>query len=94
MNTKRTRLTTTFTTRIETDIKARLEQIATYEDRSASYMANQAIKALIEEREATHGLIKTGLALVEKGNAHTETDIDTWLKAPIDTPFPKDTPRL
>ena len=52
--------TTTFSTRIDADLKQRLEQIAQYEDRSASYLANQAIRALVEEREATHALVRTG----------------------------------
>ena len=58
---------TSFTTRIDSELKANLEQIARYDDRSASYVANQAIKALVDERKATRELVETGLMLVEKG---------------------------
>lgn len=85
--------TTTFTTRIDPELKARLEQIAKYEDRSASYLANQAIKALVEEREATYGLIETALALTETGEIIPEGAVDAWLNAPEGTAFPKATPR-
>jgi len=80
--------TTTFTTRLDIDVKARLETIARYEDRSASYMANQAIKALIEEREATHELLETGLKLVEEGVSISEVAMDEWFDGPDDAPFP------
>lgn len=80
--------TTTFTTRLDTDLKARLEKIARYEDRSASYMANQAIKALIEEREATHELVVTGLALIDKGASFSEAAMDAWFEGDDDAPFP------
>ena len=80
--------TTTFTTRIDTKLKARLEEIAKSEDRSASYMANQAIQALVDERDATRELIETGMKLIEKGVSISEAAVDAWLKAPEGTPFP------
>ena len=85
--------TSTFTTRIDSNLKARLEQIAQFEDRSASYIANQAIASLIEEREATYGLIDTALALVDQGEVLSETAVDDWLAAPTDAQFPKVIPR-
>ncbi len=81
--------TTTFTTRIDADLKARLEQIAKNEDRTASYMANQAIKMLVEEREATRELVETSLELIDIMEAYTEEDVSAWLRAPEGTPFPK-----
>lgn len=81
--------TTTFTTRLDKDLKSRLEAIARYEDRSASYMANQAIKALIDEREATHELVATGLALIDKGVSISEEAVDAWFEGDDDAPFPK-----
>ena len=81
--------TTTFTTRIDTDLKARLEQIAKNEDRSASYMANQAIRFLVEEREATRRLVELGLKHIDKMDIYSEEDVDAWLKSPEGTPFPE-----
>ena len=81
--------TTSFTTRIDSELKAELEQIARYDDRSASYVANQAIKALVEERKATRELVETGLMMVEKGAPSIPAaDIHDWFMADDDRPFP------
>jgi predicted transcriptional regulator len=80
--------TTSFTTRIDPALKSRLEQIARLEDRSASYMANQAIRALVEEREATHELLAVGSQLIDKGVAIPEAAVETWLHADDATEFP------
>jgi Predicted transcriptional regulator len=82
--------TSSFTTRIDADLKAELEQIARYEDRSASYIANQAIRNFVEERKATRDLVKLGLEMVERGMPGIpEEDIEAWLMADEDLPFPK-----
>jgi len=81
--------TISFTTRLDRDLKSRLEKIANYEDRSASYMANQAIKAMVEEREATHELVATGLELINKGVSISAEAVNDWFKADDDVPFPK-----
>ena len=78
-----------FTTRLDTRLKASLEKIAQYEDRSASYIANRAIQNFIEEREATRELIDVGLSLVEKGVSISESAVDSWLNSPEDSPFPE-----
>ena len=83
-----TMATTTFTTRLDTEVKADLEAIARYEDRSASYLANQAITALVEERKATHELIGVGLKLIDKGVSISEEVMDAWFDGPEDAPFP------
>lgn len=71
---------TSLTTRIDADLKAELEQIARYERRSASFMANQAIRNLVDERRATRELLETGLALVEMGTSGIEPqDVHAWL---------------
>ena len=80
--------TTSFTTRIDSDLKSELEQIVRYEDRSASYIANQAIAAFVEERKQTHELVRVGLQLVDKGVSISESAIDKWMVDSEDTPFP------
>lgn len=80
--------TATFTTRLDTDVKAGLETIARYEDRSASYLANQAITALVEERKATHELIEVGLQLIDKGVSISEEAMDAWFDGADDAAFP------
>ncbi|TCS59738.1 hypothetical protein EDD52_11941 [Primorskyibacter sedentarius] len=82
--------TTSFTTRIDSELKMQLDRIARFEDRSASYVANQAIRAYVEERLATRNLIETGLALVEQGAPTLAPNaVHDWLKADDDRPFPK-----
>lgn len=80
--------TTTFTTRIDLGLKRRLEQIAERDKRSASFVANQAIQNLVEEREATRDLVFVGLKLADAGYSISEEDIDSWLRNPEDTVFP------
>lgn len=80
---------TSFTTRIDSELKADLEQIARFDDRSASYVANQAIKALVDERKATRELVELGLALVEQGAPSIPAaDIHDWFMADDERPFP------
>lgn len=82
--------TASFTTRIEVELKQQLERIAKYEARSASYVANQAIKAFVEERIATRALIDSGLALVERGAEGIEPDaVHSWLLDDGEGEFPK-----
>ena len=83
---------TSLTTRIDASLKQRLQKIAEFEDRSTSYIANQAIQALVEDREYTYGLIEIGLQQIESGASISEDRVDDWMKAwadGADLPFPK-----
>lgn len=82
--------TSTFTTRIDASLKERLQNIARQEQRSASFMANQAIEHFVDEREATMALVETGLMLIEKGAPTISSDaIHAWMNGAEDTPFPE-----
>jgi predicted transcriptional regulator len=81
--------TTSFTTRIDSDLKERLEQIAQRDNRSASYIANLAIRNLVEEREATRELLLLGLELAKSGTSIPAEEINAWLRDPGDRPFPE-----
>jgi predicted transcriptional regulator len=79
-----------FTARIDKDLKTELDQIARFERRSAGFMANQAIRNLVEERKATRDLIDTGLALIEMGAPSVPAkEMHDWLFAEEDLPFPQ-----
>ena len=83
---------TSLTTRMDSDLKQRLQKIAKLEDRSTSYIANQAIQALVEDREYTHGLIEIGLKQIEDGASISHERMDAWMDAWAegeDLPFPK-----
>ena len=81
--------TTPFTTRIDAELKADLERIAGQERRSASYMANLAIRNLVEERKATRELVDLGLDMVRTGAPGVaEADVEAWLADDDERPFP------
>lgn len=82
--------TASLTTRIDLDLKTELEKIARYEKRSTSFVANLAIRNLVEERMATRDLIETGLALVAMGAPSVPAgEMHDWLFAEEDRPFPE-----
>ena len=79
-----------FTHRMDPDLKAELERIARFDDRSASYIANLAIRAFIEERQATRELVLEGLRQVEAGAPFVSADeVRDWILADDDRPFPE-----
>ena len=79
-----------FTTRIDRDLKAELDRIGAYEGCSASYLANLAIRAFVEERLATRSLIDTGLALAGRSSPGIAANaVHDWLAADDDCPFPE-----
>lgn len=81
--------TTSFTTRIDTDLKTDLEQIAQFEDRSASYMANLAIRNFVEERKATRELVDVGLEMVARGMPGIVPEaVHDWMLVDDERPFP------
>lgn len=81
--------TTSFTTRIDTDLKQSLERIARFEDRSASWVANRAIRSFVEEREATRELLKTGLDLVaQESKGVSVSTIHEWMNGDENIAFP------
>lgn len=83
-----TMATTTFTTRIDVGLKARLQQIAETDKRSASFIANQAIENFIEEREETRKLVELGLEMAKDGVSISENTVMNWMDAPEGTPSP------
>jgi predicted transcriptional regulator len=86
--------TTSFTARIDADLKVELEEIARFEDRSASWLANQAIRNFVEERIATRELLRAGLALIERGAEGVAPDaVHEWLSADDERAFPGAQPK-
>ena len=78
--------TTSFTTRIDADLKLELERIARSDKRSASFMANQAIRNLVEERKATYELVEVGLELIKQGAPSIPAeDMHAWMLSDDDS---------
>ena len=81
--------TAMFTTRLDAELKAELERIARAEDRSASWVANQAIRAFVEERRAVCDLVNVGLEMVERdAPGATPETVHDWMLAEDERPFP------
>ena len=79
-----------FTHRMEPDLRAELEKIARFDDRSASYVANLAIRAFVEERQATRELVLEGFRQIEAGAPSVPADeVQDWLLADDERAFPE-----
>ena len=81
--------TAMFTTRLDAELKAELERIALAEDRSASWVANQAIRAFVEERRAVRELLDAGLEMVaQESPGVAPEEVHDWMLDNDDRPFP------
>ncbi|WP_299657032.1 ribbon-helix-helix domain-containing protein [uncultured Jannaschia sp.] len=81
--------TAMFSTRLDEELKAELERIARAEDRSASWVANQAIRAFVQERRAVRDLVDAGLEMVERNAAGvTPEAVHEWMLDENERPFP------
>ena len=81
--------TAMFTARLDAELKAELERIARAEDRSASWVANQAIRAFVEERRAVRDLVDAGLDMVEReAPGATPEAVHDWMLAEDERSFP------
>lgn len=79
-----------FTHRMDPELRAELERIAQFDDRSASYVANLAIRSFVEERRATRELVREGLRQVEAGAPSVSPEeVQDWLLADDSRPFPE-----
>jgi predicted transcriptional regulator len=75
---------------MDPELREELERIARFDDRSASYIANLAIRAFVEERQATRDLVREGLRQVEAGAPSLSPEqVQDWLLAGDDRPFPE-----
>jgi predicted transcriptional regulator len=71
--------TVPFSLRIDAEIKARLEDEARREDRSAAYVAQQAIRAYIETRERTRAAVHAAELEADKGVFISSAAMDAWV---------------
>jgi predicted transcriptional regulator len=82
--------TASFTARLDADLKAELEAIGRYENKSASWLANQAIRCFVEERVATRELLRAGLDSIAHGGAGIDPEaVHAWLCAGEEAGFPR-----
>lgn len=74
-----TMTTVPFSLRIDPGTKAQLEKEAKRHDRTASYLANQAIKYFLEAKEAKRKAIDEAIKEADKGVFVSEKAVDAWV---------------
>lgn len=70
-----------FTMRLDADLKDWLETEAKRQDRSAAYLAKQAIQALREKTEAKSDMIRNALVEADKGLFVSEEAMTAWFES-------------
>ena len=79
-----------FTHRMDPELRAEIEKIARFEDRSASWVANLAIRCFVDERQANRDLVREGLRQVAAdAPSIPPEEARDWLLADDDRPFPE-----
>ena len=68
-----------FTMRLDPELKDWLETEAKRSDRSASYVAKQAIQALKDKTEAKAQIIREAIAEADKGVFISEEKMNAWM---------------
>ncbi len=70
-----------FTMRLDPDLKDWLETEAKRRDRSAAYLAKQAIQALKDKTEAKTQMISAAVAEADKGVFVSEESMTNWFES-------------
>lgn len=71
----------TFTMRMDSDLKNRLEAEAALEDRSASWLAAQAIEMMLDEKAEKYAAIDRALAASETEGRISEQAMRAWIES-------------
>ena len=84
--------TATFSMRMDADVKRRLEDEAAREDRSAAWIAQQAIEQFLDDRESKREAIRAAIAEADKGVFISGEAVERWMERWADgheEPFPE-----
>ena len=73
--------TVQFSIRMDPDIKARFERLAKLEDRSAGYVAQQAIDAYVSRQENLLEVIRLAEIEADKGVFISDEKMDAWVNS-------------
>lgn len=83
---------TTFTVRIDTEVKERLENLAKSTGRSRSFLAAEAIIEYLDLNEWQVAGIKRAIASVDRGEAIPHDQVEDWVSSwgsASEKPMPK-----
>lgn len=70
---------TTFTVRVETNVKKRLERLAKSTGRSRSFLAAEAINEYLDINEWQVGGIKHAIASLDRGEGISHESVKNWV---------------
>ena len=70
---------TTFTVRVDTDVKKRLERLAKSTGRSRSFLAAEAINEYLEFNEWQVAGIKRAIASLDRGEGIAHDQVKDWV---------------
>ena len=73
--------TTPFSIRLDTEVKAKLEQEARLEDRSAGYIAQKAIEDYLDAKAYKRECLREAIAEADKGVFISEEAMDAWIES-------------
>lgn len=83
---------TTFTVRVDTKVKKRLERLAKSTGRSRSFLAAEAINEYLDVNEWQVARIKDSIASFDRGEFVAHEDVKAWVEswdAEGELPMPK-----
>ena len=72
-------VSTTFTVRVEPNVKKRLEKLARSTGRSRSFLAAQALNAYLDVNEWQVADIKRAIASLDRGEGISHKDVRDWV---------------
>ena len=72
---------TTFTVRVETEVKKRLEKLAKSTGRSRSYLAAEALNEYLDVNEWQVAGIKRAVASIDRGEGVSHKEVKDWVES-------------
>jgi RHH-type rel operon transcriptional repressor/antitoxin RelB len=72
---------TTFTVRVETAVKKRLENLAKSTGRSRSFLAAEALSEYLDVNEWQVAGVKKAMVSLDRGEGATHEQVKTWVKS-------------
>jgi RHH-type transcriptional regulator, rel operon repressor / antitoxin RelB len=72
---------TTFTLRVETDVKKRLEKLAKSTGRSRSFLAAEALNAYLDVNEWQVAGIRKAMATLDRGESVPHEQVKAWVNS-------------
>ena len=72
---------TTFSVRVESDIKKRLEKLSKSTGRSRSFLAAEALNGYLDINEWQVAGIKQAMASLDRGEGVPHSEVKDWLKS-------------